>query len=164
MNEFVALRNQYLPKNIKTIFVFESPPAHNGYFYDPSGKSSELLYRSIMKALFDEVPEIKSVGLKMFQDRGFILINPIYEPVNKLSEKLANKKILDNYEEFVQDLLNIIGQKKDTKIILVKANICRLLEGKLLESGFNVINNGVIIPFPMHYHFNSFKDKVLGLV
>ena len=33
-------------------------------------------------------------------------------------------------------------------VILLKANVCRLLEPKLREDGFNVINNGSPIYFP----------------
>jgi hypothetical protein len=161
--DYVSLRNNYLPKKLKTIFVLESPPAGHGYFYDPTGRVSEVLFRAFMKAVIDFSPTNKDEGLKKLASEGYLLINPIYTPVNKLSDKEADKLILSNYENFKNDLRSIIGDKQ-IPIILVKSNICRLLEKPLLEDGFNVVNNGVLVPFPLHYHMGTFTERVRKLL
>lgn len=162
MNEFISLRNQYRPENPKICFIFESPPAHGGYFYDPSGRVTELLFRSLMKTLFDKNFDTKEEGLRRFQKEGFYLVNSIYTPVNKVSDKSADSLILENYKNFKKDL--ITENLKDTPLIIVKSNIWKLLNDKLTKDGFTVLNREQMIPFPMHYHFESFKEKVQKLI
>ncbi len=162
MNEFMRLRNNFRPKKVKFCFIFESPPAHGGYFYNTSGKVSELLFRTLMKTLFLKNFETKEEGLMHFQKEGFYLVNSIYMPVNKVSDKTANEMILENYEAFKKDLIS--EGMINTPLIIVKSNVWRLLKDKLIDDGFNVLNKDTMIPFPMHYHFESFKDKVLNLL
>ena len=50
----------------------------------------------------------------------------------------------------------IIGRRR-VKLILVKANICRMLEEPLKAVGFNVVNNGIIVPFPGSGHQKQFS-------
>lgn len=161
--EYEKLRDRYIPEKIKVVFVLESPPAGHGYIYDPNGRVSEILFRSFM-ALLGKKTDTKDEGLKLLQKKGWLLTNPIYEPVNKISDKEADRKILANYSNFKKDLLKLLGNNKKIPIILVKSNICNLLEKPLLEDGFNVLNNGVSVPFPMHYHFESFKNKIDSLL
>lgn len=161
--EYKQLRNQYLPKDLKTIFIFESPPAHGGYFYDPAGRPGELLFRSLMQCILGKRFITKDEGLRAFAEAGYLLVDPIYQPVDKLSDKEADRLILENYRNFVTDLRELIGDK-DVGLILVKKTICQLLGNKLKEDGFAVLNNGLVIPFPMHYHYNDFESKVKSLL
>lgn len=161
--EFIALRNKYIPKKIKLVFILESPPAGHGYFYNSAGKVSEVLFRAFMKAVLSFSPATKEEGLQKLAEEGYLLVNPIYTPVNKLSDKEADKLILANYDNFKKDLNSLIG-KSNTPIILVKSSIFRLLEKPLLADGFNVVNNGVLIPFPLHYHMNTFEERVRALL
>ena len=162
MNEFIRLRNEHRPKRMKFCFIFESPPAHGGYFYEPSGRITELLFRSLIKTLFNKTFTTKEEGLRHFQVEGYYLINTIYTPVNKVSDKTADNMILKNYETFKKDLMN--EGLKNIPLIIVKSNVWRLLKDKLVDDGFNVLNRSVMIPFPMHYHFASFKEKVSSLL
>lgn len=162
-NRFIDQGDKYIPKKLRVIFIFESPSAHKGYFYDDTSRSSEILYRSLTKCLLCEVSKIKSEGLRGFADKGYLLVNAIYKPVNKIADKDADKLILNNYYFLKNDLKNIINNRK-IKIILIKKNICNLLKRKLLIDGFNVLNDNKIIPFPMHYHYNSFCKKIRKLL
>lgn len=162
MNEFIRLRNEYRPREVKFCFIFESPPAHGGYFYDPSGRVTELLFRSLVKTLFGKNFETKDEGLRHFQKEGYYLVNPIYTPVNKVSDKTADEMILANYETFKKDLIK--EGLKDVPLIIVKSNVWKLLKDRLSDDGFTVLNRDVMIPFPMHYHFESFREKVSSLL
>ncbi len=165
-NIYIEERNKYIPRRIKAVFVLESPPERGvGYFYQEEGRVSELLFKTFMKTFLNFSPETKVVGLRQFAEAGYIVVDPIYEPVNKLPDKVADKKILQNYNNFKKDLENLLGKEKSkTPIILIKANIYRLLEKPLLEDGFNVVNKGVVIPFPMHYHAKVFEEKIGKLI
>lgn len=163
MVNWKQLRNKFHPEEIKTIFVLESPPTGGKYFYNPDGHTGEILFRAMMKIL-DISPKTKEEGLKAFQKKGYILVDPIYEPVDKIPDKKADTLILENYPAFLGEMKEFTKHNLQTPIILVKANICRMLDKKLTEDGFNVLNNGLIIPFPMHYHMPDFEKKVRSLI
>lgn len=161
---YISLRDRYLPEYISVVFVLESPPQGHGYFYDTSGRTSEVLFRSFMK-LAGINPTTKEDGLQALKKKGWLLVNPVYRPVNKLPDKEADQVILDNYQNFVDDLRELLGDGiTSTPIILVKSNIFRLLEKPLVADGFHVINKGLMIPFPLHYHAESFHMKVSSLL
>jgi hypothetical protein len=159
--DYILLRSRYLPKKVRLVFVLESPPAGHGFIYDASGRTGEVLFRAFMK-LFDLTPTNKEEGLRALAKQGVILTNPIYEAVNKLSDKEANAKILGNYEAFVEDLRSL-GVTSKTPLILIKKNIFELLRSPLLADGFNVLNTSMI-PFPLHYHARAFEEKCRGLI
>ena len=151
---YLRFRNKYCPTNIKTVFILESPPASGKYFYDESGNVSEPLFKAMMKLLKFN-PTKKKEGLRLFRDTGHFLVDATYKPVNKLKRKIRNDTILENYENLVKDIKNICDSKK-INIILVKANVCRLLEIKLRYEGFNIRNKGVVIPFPSNGQQRNF--------
>lgn len=159
--DYILLRNRYVPKNIKLVFVLESPPVEHGYVYDSSGRTSEVLFRSLMD-LFGLRPLDKERGLQALAKKGVLLLNPLYEPVNKLADKEANAKILSNYKSFIKDLKGL-GVTSKTPIILVKKNIFELLYDPLVADGFNILNTSMI-PFPLHYHAKAFREKCLELM
>lgn len=53
------------------------------------------------------------------------------------------------------------GPLKDRAVplILIKANVCRVLERKLLDDGFNVINRGRKIYFPGSGRQTQFQQQ-----
>lgn len=161
---YIGLRNKYKPAKIDIIFVLESPPASGKYFYDPKGRTSEPLFSAMMKVIGHK-PAIKEEGLVAFSKKHLFLVNAIYSPVNHIkSMKKRNEAILSDLPELIQDLKRIIGNRR-VKIVLVKANICEMLEAVLRAVGFNVINAGTVIPFPASGNQNKFHKnikKVLG--
>ena len=155
-------RDKYTPTDIKVIFILESPPEGHGFVYDPNGHTGEVLFRTFMK-LIGLAPKTKEEGLEALKQKGILLINPTYVPVNKLKDTEADKIIMGNYDNFVDDLL-VHNPKKQIPLILVKANICRLLNDPLKKDGFAVLNDGVMIPFPVHYHQERFHKLVSEMI
>ena len=143
---YFPLRNKYLPTNLSVVFILESPPISGKYFYDEAGSCGEPLFSAMMK-LLNFNPKNKQEGLKYFSESGHLIVDATYEPVNALKGKTRDNTILENFENLVTDLESL-GNIKQIKFILVKANICRLLESRLLSKGFNVQNNGIVVPFP----------------
>jgi hypothetical protein len=164
--EYLRLRAPYLPEDPKIIFVLESPPKSGLYFYNPKGRVSEPLFGAMMKDIIGIKPRSKDEGLREFANRGFLLIDATYTPVNQdhLSLQERNKRILGDLPVLIAELHGYVGP--DTGIVLVKANICTLLEPILTVHSFPILNRGRTIPFPSTGQQNRFREavrQVLGL-
>ena len=161
-NYYIQIRNRYHPEKVKLIFLLESPPISGKYFYDTEGKISEPLFSALMK-LLDYQPDDKEDGLQFFKSKCYLLVDATYKQVNKLTGKERDKTILSDYDYLISDLESISPDKK-VPIIIVKANVCKLLDQRLSEKGFNIINKGTIIPFPSHGQQNKFQIEALKIM
>jgi hypothetical protein len=160
--EYLRLRDRYLPDQRKIIFVLESPPISGLYFYNPEGSVSEPLFRAMMKDVLEITPRTKDEGLREFASRGFLLVDATYTPINHLKTKKEKKKaILDDFPLLLEDLRS--HTEPETTVILVKANVCELLE-PLLTGRFTVLNQEKKIPFPSTGRQNEFRDMVRPLL
>jgi hypothetical protein len=140
------LRGLYEPEHLKLIIVAESPPISGKYFYDKSGALSEPLLSSVLQRL-KFACGTKEDGLREIQRRGIILVDATYEPVNGMSSAARDRVIERDYSILVDDLKSL-SPNLSTPIILLKTNVCKLLDPKLTKDGFIVINRGRTIPFP----------------
>jgi hypothetical protein len=163
---YARFRAPYLPQDLKVIFVLESPPKSGLYFYNPEGRVSEPLFGAMMKDVLGMKPNSKNEGLREFASRGFLLIDATYTPVNHdhLSLQERNARILDDLPVLVEELRGYLGPH--IGVVLVKANVCRLLEPILIAHGFPILNRGRTIPFPSNGQQSKFRvaaRQVLGL-
>jgi hypothetical protein len=157
------LRQKYLPQKIKYIFLLESPPISGGYFYDPDGRATEQLFSAVMKVI-NYRPVSKADGLREFARRGYVLVDATYSPVNHIkNERKRNQAILRDLPDLIDGLRKMVGRRR-VKIILIKANICQMLEAPLKAVGFNVINNGISVPFPGSGQQNKFFQAIKQLL
>ncbi|MFA4941453.1 MAG: hypothetical protein WC582_02550 [Patescibacteria group bacterium] len=153
---YLNLRNKYSPGNLKIIFILESPPTNGNFFYDLDGRITEKLFSAMMKVIGYR-PLSKEDGLKEFSEEGYLIIDATYVPANAIENKRErNKVILMDLPRLLDDL----SDKRRANIVLVKANICRMLEGPLTEAGFRVKNNGRIVPFPSNGQQNNFLNQI----
>jgi hypothetical protein len=161
-SHYYNLRTKYQPSCFELVFVLESPPASGKYFYDPDGKITEPLFAAMMKVI-KENPTTKKEALTAFAEKGLFIIDATYEPVNHIkNENERDKAILAGLPELIVDLKNTLPNDR-TPLILIKANICRLLRDRLQALDFNVINDDEIIPFPSHNHQSEFHQRLLNL-
>jgi hypothetical protein len=162
--EYLRLRAPYVPKAPKIIFVLESPPKSGLYFYNPEGRVSEPLFSAMMKYILEMKPKSKDEGLREFAARGFLLIDATYTPVNHdhLSAQERNKRILDDLQCLVEELREYVGP--GTGVVLVKANVCEILEPVLVSRGFPVLNRGKKIPFPSNGQQGHFQVAVRAVL
>jgi hypothetical protein len=142
-----SLRQRFLPETVKLAVVAESPPASGKYFYDQTGAITEPLFSAFMRHLRIS-PLTKEQGLREFQKSGWILIDATYEPVDKLSPSARDQVIVRDYPLLLEDLARLVN--KQTRIVLIKRNVCSLLEPRLERDGYRVINQGNVIYFPSH--------------
>lgn len=162
--DYIQLRDRYLPKLRKIVFVLESPPKSGLYFYNPDGSVSEPLFRAMMKDVLEVGAATKSEGLEEFASRGYLLVDATYAPVNHdhLSLRERNKLIVADLPLLLEDLRK--HTEVSTGVVLVKANICELLEPMLTDSGFTVLNRGTTVPFPSTGNQTKFRITVRPLL
>ena len=163
---YLHFRERYLPAGRKIIFILESPPKSGLYFYRPEGSVSEPLFSAMMKDVLEIKPHTKKQGLSEFAARGFLLIDATNTPVNHphLTQKERNELILKDLPLLLEELQKY--SDTETKVVLVKANVCKLLVPKLTGTGFTVLNRGRKIPFPSTGQQKRFREEVrqvLGL-
>jgi hypothetical protein len=156
-SEYLSLRDQYRPETIKLLLVAESPPASGRYFYNPAGALTEPLFAALMREI-GASPATKHDGLLAFQVSGWLLVDATYEPVNSYGSKQRDAVISRDYELLREDLFRLLPERT-VPIILIKANVCRLLEPRLTGDGFNVLNGGRPVYFPSTGRQGEFRDQ-----
>ncbi len=97
-SEYLTLRREFEPTNVRRVIVAESPPTSGKYFYCRDGKVTEPLFHAMMKQL-DIQPTTKCDGLREFQKRGWLLVDATYEQVNECSKRRRNSVIERDYPE-----------------------------------------------------------------
>ncbi len=167
--DYLLLRRRYEPEpeKISLVIIAESPPRSGRYFYNPTGAITEPLFSALMRQLGISAIS-KEDGLQAFQQRGWVLIDATYEPVNALSCLKRDGVIARDYPLLRDDLTSLIPDRA-SPVVLIKANVCRILEPKLADDGFNVLNRGRIIYFPssgrqgdFHRQFSAVTGRVGG--
>ena len=161
-SEYVAMREQFRPNHLKLIFIAESPPESGQYLYDTGGSTTEMLFSALMKAI-EIGPANKISGLQEIQLRGLFLIDATYHPVNDLKKAVRDQVITNDYAHLVRELLQT-PDVQHVPIVLIKANVCKLLEPLLMKDGFNVINDGDLVYFPSHGHQQEFQEQLATIL
>jgi len=159
-DHYLRLRRAYEPENIRLVIVAESPPASGKYFYDPTSSLKEPLFAALMLQLGIS-PATKEDGLLEFQNRGWILVDATYQPVDKLSKEAGldrNEVIARDYPLLLDDLASLMPNRS-IPLVLIKANVCRTLEPLLSKDGFSVLNGGRAIYFPSNGQQTNFKNQ-----
>jgi hypothetical protein len=161
-SEYLLLRHKFEPASVKLAIVAESPPASGKYFYNPAGDASEPLFAALMSQL-GFAPTSKESGLREFQQKGWVLVDATYEPVNALDGPDRDQVIARDYHLLRDDLAAILPDRS-VPIVLIKANVCRLLERKLAEDGFKVLNNGRVVYFPSTGRQKDFQRQFSAIL
>jgi hypothetical protein len=159
---YLTYRSAFAPERAKLVIVAESPPDSGKYFYNPAGRTTEPLFTAMMRRLAHS-PGTKEGGLREFQRRGWVLVDATYEPVNGLGEKERDAVIVRDYPLLRDDLAAMLPDKS-VPIILVKANVCRLLEPWLREDGFSVLNRGSVVYFPSNGRQPEFHEQFAAVL
>ena len=154
---------KYLPTKIDILFVAESPPAikdpkKKAYFYFENNYGSDILFATIMSAVFHvnyyKNPKWKEMLLRQFQKRNCFFIDAVPYPINRdrkrklVTEKERIKNITENQDSLLK-LLSYLGKKgkldKRTELILLKKSVHHVLYEKLNEK-YRILNE-----YPIEY-------------
>ncbi len=159
-NHYLRLRREHQAEIIRLVIIAESPPDSGKYFYDKTGSPKEPLFAAIMLQLGIS-PTTKEDGLLELKNRGWILVDATYTPVDKLAKDADHDRdavIVKDYPLLLEDLANLTPDRS-VPLVLIKANVCRILEPLLIRNGFQVLNNGNAIYFPSHGNQTKFKSQ-----
>jgi hypothetical protein len=157
-----SLRRLYEPEHLKLMIIAESPPISGKYFYDESGAPTGPLFAALMQRL-GVATVTKEKGLREFQRRGCILVDATYEPVNGMSDVARDFVIERDYSLLLEDI-KALSADLSLPIVLLKTNVCRVLDPKLTKDGFNVINRGQPIYFPSHGQQNKSRQQFISIL
>jgi hypothetical protein len=106
-------------------------------------------------------PVTKEGGLQALKEKGWVLVDATYEHVDRLtkeSELDRDEVIVRDYEFLVADLERLMAGRS-VPVILIKANVCRVLEPLLSDRGFKVLNAGASVYFPSNGRQTDFKKQ-----
>jgi hypothetical protein len=153
------MRRQFQPEELRLLIVAESPPESGLYFYDPSGRPSEPIFTAFMEQLGVR-PETKPAGLMEMQRRGWLLVDATYEQIDKKFKRQDPNRdavLVRDYPILKQDIRHL-SRGDEVPILLIKANVCRVLDQRLVADGFTVLNQGRRIPLPMNGNQPKFRQ------
>jgi hypothetical protein len=120
-DDYVRVRKPFVPLETKTIFVCESPPISGTYFYDPSNGFHGPLFTAMMRDVLEFEPDSKERGLHEFANRGYLVLDATYQPVNGEGITASERRdiVEGSFEGLVEELHRYGGE--DTGIVLVEA-------------------------------------------
>jgi len=87
------------------------------------------------------------------------LVDATYEPVNKGLSNSSRDKVIERDYPLLRDDLARLTPDRLAPLVLIKANVCRILKPKLVQDGFNVLNRDDSVPFPSTGQQNKFHDR-----
>jgi hypothetical protein len=106
-------------------------------------------------------PRSKDEGLRSFHQKEWLLAYATYEPVNVDAYKKVEREWdhhACDYPLLRDDLLSLTPDRS-VPIIVIKSNVCELLDPALSSDGFNVLNRGRKIFFPSNGRQTDFHRQ-----
>jgi hypothetical protein len=161
--DYHEMRKTFEPVKIKLVLLAESPPVSpdGRYFYNTAGSTREPLFKATMLA-FGIVCKDKALGLREFQRRGVLLLDAVYEPVNKQLDKAKRGEAIERgYDELVERLSKL---PPGVPVVIIMASLYDRLFYRLKNSGVNVVKRR--IPFPAHnpQNIDKFREELASIV
>ncbi|CCE03188.1 hypothetical protein BRAS3809_7040004 [Bradyrhizobium sp. STM 3809] len=90
-----------------------------------------------------------------------MLVDATCQQVDKLPKDAGQDRdtlIAGDYPLLIEDLSSLLSDRR-VPLILIKANVCRLLEPRLTKDGFKVINAGRLVYFPSTGQQKKFEQQ-----
>jgi hypothetical protein len=110
------------------------------------------------------LPLAKEDGLREFQRRGWVLVDATYEPVDKGFTRSGRDKVIERDYPLLHKELEGLTHDHSLPLVLIKKNICKVLEPKLVQNGFTVLNRGKGVPFPSTGRQKEFHQQFSAIL
>jgi hypothetical protein len=151
------MRKPFEPATVKLVMLAESPPVSGKYFYNPAGSMGEPLFKATMLA-FGIEHDSKAEGLRKFQQRGLLLLDATYEPVNGIEDKVLRRAAIERGYGKLVELL-----PRGVPVVIVLAGLYDLLADDLRNGGVNIVNSRIPFPTRKPERVNEFREKLASI-
>jgi hypothetical protein len=150
-------RRSYLPKELRVLFVGESPPAGGSFFY----YANSILYRATRDAFVKAAPKLAGSEdfLSAFQRMGCYLEDLSLEPIDKLRDSDKREARKDAVSALARRLR---GMQPRLAVIVVKG-ISPQVQKSLELAGLKDLPCEAL-PFPGQWHRDTYVAELSGLV
>ena len=169
-SKYLYWRRRFEPENAALVIIAERPPGSSGEYFEQAEARRQGEGEPLLNALVKQLgvqPVLKAEGLCELRKHGWVLIDATYEPVNApgKTQRERNEVITRDYGELCSDLKRLLGARWcEVPLVLIKANVCRLLDPKLTKDGFNVLNKDRRIYFPSNGNQGHFDRQFRQIV
>jgi len=144
-------REKYMPEIVKVLFIAESPPKNDTFFYSAKGN-----FYNFTKQIFDELfnDEIKKADsfLQFFQNKGCYLDDLCHKPK-------PFKEIRSNKNFYIKELQNRLKSYNPQVIIITLKRINGFVRGAIKQSNISIAPELIFtLPFPGYGHQNKYES------
>ena len=148
--ETERLRQKFKPSPIKVLFIGESAPVNETFFY----RENSQVYRYMRKA-FEEPKDF----LNMFKSRGFFLDDLVLSPVNHLTPPQRRQQCMNS----IPSLANRISIYRPLVVVSIMLSINEAIETAIDQSGLHSIVH-YSVPFPGTGQQNRFLERMSSII
>jgi len=138
-----AIRDQFRPDKVTTLFVGESSPAGGTHFYRANSNLFRATRAAFVAAFGEETVPDGARFLHYFRDQGCWLVDLADRPVNRLAPASRRQSVAGGAGR----LAELIEQTQPARLVVVKASIGRTVREAAREAGYE--REILELPFPV---------------
>jgi hypothetical protein len=150
-------RGRYRPDELRVLFIGESPPAGDTFFYD----ADSLLYRATREAFVSAVPKLagRDDFLDAFRQMGCYLEDLSLEPVDKLPDPAKRQARSDAVPGLTRRLKGMSPRLVVLVVKGIRPQVVQALDG----AGLADVRMEAL-PFPGQWHRARYVAELTALV
>ena len=155
--DFIALKQQYLPGKVEVLFIADGMPVNNRYFY----LKNSSMFRAVKDAYTQVFGEFSSNDefLKVFKEMGCYFESLTVEPIKFLPPKEQAAARTAG----VKPLADKIAQMQPRLIIISLKTIEKYAREAISLSGVTTVEHIAVTPFPVKSMVNV-NNCINGIV
>ncbi|MHB1376945.1 MAG: hypothetical protein ACYCXB_05905 [Candidatus Humimicrobiaceae bacterium] len=156
------LRERFKPEKIKVLFIAESPPKNDTFFFSAKGGFYSFT-KQIFNELFQEEIDKSTDFLHFFQNRGYFLDDLCHEPktYKEICEEIRENK--NDKNGYIKKLQSRLITYNPQAIIITPKEIDSFVRDAINQSNINLIPELIFtIPFPGMGSQNEYMGGLWG--
>jgi hypothetical protein len=155
-----TIRNSFRPKNIKILFVGESPPRSGGFFYGNPEDFSPMTkyYQKVFEKVFETTFSTPKDFLDFFKLKGCYLDDICHEPVDDLPPRERRLAVING----VDKLAERIRDYKPEHAVAILIGIHGYVEQAVKTANLQI--NIQAVPFAGMGHQTRFENELTRIL
>lgn len=163
--DYRAWQSKFMPRQIKWVFVAESPPSDlSRYFYFERVSNGDSLFLELMRVLYPQsftsakaARAEKVQFLTRFRDDGCLLMDVVNYPLGELGPTGKRRRLREHLPRLINELR--AGGMEKARLILIGAPVYEVCAEPLRDAGFAILNTESI-DFPGSGRQLHFRRKL----